>query len=306
MSHPMLQALLGCLLVVAQFISTTAAQSPSATQSADSLSKTDKPSIAILSYNVRYLNKGDGLDVWDNRRDKVVETIRRGELIGLQEVVAKQLEFVKLNTPSLEWYGVGRDDGTETGGEMTAIGWSKERFEVSDKGTFWLSETPETVGSRGWDAALPRVASWISLIDKQTQKPLLFVNTHFDHRGAEARKQSATLIRDWIATHRKSRPAVLVGDLNSLHDSEPLRALAAPPEDASSTLLDAFSHSAHPPTGATGTFNSFKEISEGRRIDHVFFTGAVEVDSFQTLDPKTASGRFASDHQPLLVHVQLP
>ena len=266
-----------------------------------------EPTIKVMTYNIRYLNTSDGEDVWANRREALCETIAAADIVGLQEVVVQQFDDVQRATPELEWYGAGRDDG-QRGGEMCSIGWRKDRFSASDRGTFWLSESPEAAGVRGWDAALPRVVSWVALEERATGTKLLMVNTHFDHRGPKAREESGRLVRRWIAEHRGDRPALLTGDLNAQLDGAPLRALLDDAATAGVTtppMIDTRAVTKQADTGPSGTFNSFKKIAEGRRIDHVLFQGKVQVDRVTTLDPKTAAGRFASDHQPILVEVRL-
>ncbi len=159
----------------------------------------------VLSYNIRFMNSSDGEDIWANRASAVVEVIRGADLCGLQEVVAQQFAEILLATPEMEWYGVGRDDGQQKG-EMTPIGWKSKEFDLLDKGTFWLSESPERVGEKSWDAALPRIASWVRLSRKRDRTQLLLVNTHFDHVGQQARLKSAS---HWQPDRRDGHTAAI-------------------------------------------------------------------------------------------------
>ncbi|MEZ6135307.1 MAG: endonuclease/exonuclease/phosphatase family protein [Pirellulaceae bacterium] len=265
-----------------------------------------EPNTRILTYNIRYLNTNDGEDVWSNRSQAVIETISDAELVGLQEVVAQQLDDIRAGTSHMEWYGVGRDDGKQKG-EMTPIGWDKQRFAAERTGTFWLSRNPGEVGKKSWDAALPRIASWAVLRRRSDQARLLLVNTHFDHIGQEARQQSARLIRKWIFEHRQidgtQLPAILLGDLNASLGQPPLDELLVASKQDSLPLKDAMSITATPAVGPTGTWNGFKAIAENSRIDHVLVLGDVRVERYQTLDPRTEQGRFASDHLPIAVEV---
>ena len=109
------------------------------------------------------------------------------------DVVAKgvethaQRDFLAEKLPGYAVFSAGRDDGKDAG-ESAAVFYRKERFEKLDGGHFWLSETPDVPGSKGWDAALPRVATWVRLKDRAApdRPPVLFLNTHLDHRGAAA------------------------------------------------------------------------------------------------------------------------
>lgn len=266
---------------------------PSSTHAGDEFS--------VASYNVRYLNKSDGEDVWGNRKSAVIECVAAQDVIGLQEVVEAQLKDIQNGTPMHQWYGVGRDDGKRAG-EMTAIGYRTDKFREHAKGTFWLSSTPSKV-SKGWDAALPRVASWVELECLDSTTRFILVNTHFDHRGPTARLESAKLLRTWCNEHRTpTKPVILMGDLNASPESPPIKALVDKSEQE--PLRDARAQAAKADTGPAGTWNGFKKI-EQRRIDHIFTLGNISVLEFSTLDPRTASDRFASDHLPIRAVVSL-
>ncbi len=257
--------------------------------------------VELLSYNIRYLNKSDGEDVWGKRSSKVIETIAASDIAGLQEVVSEQLSDIQTATTDFQWYGKGRDDGDQKG-EMTPIGWRTALFTCEEQGTFWLSEHPDIVGVKGWDAALPRVASWVKLQRKTDGAMILVVNTHFDHVGREARRNSARLLRSWIATHRGELPAVLLGDLNAeLQDAPLVELLDVAKQEGVEPLVDTRTTTATEPVGPNSTWNGFREIADGRRIDHVLFAGKIEVTKYETLNPKTEAGRFASDHLPIMV-----
>src|SRR5690606_10363923 len=143
------------------------------------------------------------------------------------------------------WEGVARDDGKNKG-EFTPIGFRTDRFKKLEGGTFWLSDQPETVGSQGWDAALPRIATWVLLEETESGKKLLVLNTHFDHRGAQARERSGALIAQRIDAMAEGVPAIVIGDLNAKPDSKPLTALAS---GERFPLRDARDASQQPPQG---------------------------------------------------------
>ncbi|WP_246151299.1 endonuclease/exonuclease/phosphatase family protein [Rubripirellula reticaptiva] len=265
------------------------------------LAKNEQSGIKVMTYNVRYLNKSDGPDVWANRRETVIATITEADIVGLQEPVLKQLDDIKAGAPELQWFGVGRDDGKD-GGEFAAIGFRRDRFKAIDQGTLWLSETPEIVGSKGWDAALPRTLTWMLLEDLSNSKQWYILNTHFDHRGSLARENSGKGIAQLVDRKAGKIPVIVMGDLNASVDSVPLKNLRS---GSVVPLRDARDQSSLPATGPTGTFNRFEAIEDGRRIDHIMVTDQVNVHSHQTLNPLTPAGRFASDHLPVMIEVSL-
>lgn len=252
----------------------------------------------VVTYNIRYANRGDGEDFWDNRAQTVSRFLAEFDVAGLQEVTAGQLDFLGSELSEHGWYGLGRDDG-KRGGEHAPIFYRKDRFDVVDKGTFWLSSTPETVGKAGWDAALPRTCTWMLLKDKQTGQTWWFANTHFDHRGVRAREESAKLVRRVALQQERDVPVVIMGDFNCTPGSDPYRALTS-----GSKLADAREVSVVDATGPNSTWNGFSEIVPGRVIDHIFVSGPVVVHKLNILDPKTESGRFGSDHLPVHARVQ--
>lgn len=260
-------------------------------------------SITVITYNIRYANPADGEDFWTHRRDAVAKLVSTGDIIGLQEVTHSQLVDLEQRLDRFAHYGVGRDDGKQAG-EYSPIFYRRDRFEAIDKGTFWLSDRPTVIGSRGWDAALPRVCSWMVLRDKRSDARVWIANTHFDHRGAEARAQSGRLIVEMASKRGNSDPVVVLGDFNCTNNSAPYSALTTAVDDTQ--LFDARGRSKTAPSGPDSTWNGFREIVPGRIIDHIFVTKNVTVREVGTLNPKTDAGRFASDHLPVRTSLQLP
>jgi endonuclease/exonuclease/phosphatase family metal-dependent hydrolase len=263
-----------------------------------------------MTFNIRFNNAADGRNAWPKRRDDVAELILRQkpDLLGLQEALAGQIGELKERIgDEHDWYGVGRDDGKEQG-EFAPIFYRRARFEVLGKGTFWLSETPEKVGSKGWDAALPRVATWLKLKDKAADRELLFANVHFDHRGQQARLESARLLRRKLAEVAGDAPIVLLGDFNATPDSRPYEALVDAAElkgdDGTATKAAVFRDArglVANPAGPNTTWNGFTKAIDGSRIDHVLVDAHWTVAGFAVIDEQTKDGRFYSDHFPIVV-----
>lgn len=267
----------------------------------------------IVTYNIRYLNNNDGEDHWKNRVDAVSEVVATADIVGLQEATRPQIDQIAERASDYHWYGEGRDDGKDRG-EFTPIFWKKGKFELLDKGTFWLGPDPTAVGKPAWGAGLPRICSWVALKSAESEDPLLVFNTHFDHQSGEARLNSADLIRQQAAEiagrFKDLHAVVLMGDFNCEINSEPMKQLISV-TGSGMTFVDSHNLSKKKPSGPTGTWNGFDKIVEGRRIDFVFIgqpkaetaaTSTVVV--HQTLDPKTAGGRFASDHLPVAIELK--
>ncbi len=254
--------------------------------------------LRVMSFNIRYGTAGDGENRWENRRDFLVETIRRfdPDLLGTQETLAFQADFLGTQLPGYTRVGAGRDDGKDKGEQVT-IFFRTARFEKIAAGHFWLSETPERPGSRSWDAAITRMVTWAKLRDRQCDRAFLWLNTHFDHQGAQARAESAKLIRRWLAEHHSRLPVVITGDFNCTEDSPPHRLLLGAADDALK-LTDAYRHAHLARQPDEATFHAFTGKRDGSRIDWILcspdFT-PVEA----AIDRSSRNGRYPSDHFPV-------
>jgi endonuclease/exonuclease/phosphatase family metal-dependent hydrolase len=265
--------------------------------------------LRVMTYNIRLDTPTDGLNDWAHRREMLTSQIYwlRPDIFGLQEVVFNQKQYIA-NAFRFDFtlVGVGRDDGKDAG-ESSPIGYNTHRFKLMDSGTFWLSPTPD-VPSKGWDAAYPRVATWARLRTIKGGKMILVMNTHWDHVGVEARKQSALQVKQWLIAHRKAKDHVIViGDFNAEPDSEPLAILTdlKSPVWLRSAALNSTTH----PFGPKGTFNDFKLVPEAERtIDHILVGGQkggeIWINRYAVI-AQNLDGRMISDHYPVLADLGL-
>lgn len=258
--------------------------------------------IRVMTFNIRYDEPNDKENAWPNRKELVASMVRfhQADLVGVQEALASQLKDLDKLLPDYGWVGVGRADG-KSDGEFSAILYRKSRFKFLESSTFWLSETPQ-VPSAGWDAAYPRIVTWVRLHDSQTGKIFFHFNTHFDHRGERARKESAQLLLDRIRQLARDLPVVVTGDFNFTESSDGYLLLTGKSSEKPSALRDARYLSEYGHHGPTSTFNEFKAIVPGRKIDYVFVKGAIRVLQHGVLSD-TWDGRFASDHLPVLAEI---
>jgi len=259
--------------------------------------------LTVMSFNIRYGTAADGSNAWPNRRERVIRCIQNAnpDLLGTQEMLAFQRDELADGLPGYTTVAAGRDDGREAG-EMTGIFYRTARFEERDAGHFWLSPTPADIASKGWDAALPRIASWVRLRDRRQPegRELLFLNTHFDHRGRVARRESARLIRRWLSEQAADCRVIVTGDFNAAEGSEPYEALFGDTKSEGDArrlpLLDTL-RAVQPQRGPDeGTFTGFDASqTSGARIDWIGCSADWQILS-AAIDRTSEEGRTPSDH----------
>jgi endonuclease/exonuclease/phosphatase family metal-dependent hydrolase len=266
-------------------------------------------SIRVMSFNIRLPNPGDGINYWDNRRPLVASTIRyhEADIIGVQEAFRSQLDEMVADMPEYDWYGVSRTDGSINpipDSEFSAILYRKDLFERLDGNTFWLSETPDVVGSRGWDAAFPRIVTWAKFRETHTGRLFFYFNTHFDHVGQQARAESAKLLLMKMKEIAGEMPVMLSGDFNSLETDQPYLMITG--EKSIYKMNDALYTSHLPHHGPLGSFSgNFMLPGVGtNRIDFIFTSTNVVVLKHAILSDSW-DGRLPSDHLPVLAEVRI-
>jgi endonuclease/exonuclease/phosphatase family metal-dependent hydrolase len=250
--------------------------------------------IKVMSFNIRLDNAGDGENQWNLRKEKVAGLMNfyEADFIGGQEVLHQQLTFLLENLKNYDFVGAGRDDG-KTKGEYSPVFYKKDKYKLIKGGTFWLSPTPDSI-SKGWDAALNRVCSYGLFQDKKSKQFIYVFNTHFDHIGQEARKQSAKLIYEKIRQYNtRNYPVVMMGDLNLKPDTEPVQYLM-------SMMKYARANSEQAPHGNADTWNAFQfdKKPEGC-IDYIFVNDKLKVKKFATITD-SFDKKYYSDHFPIL------
>jgi endonuclease/exonuclease/phosphatase family metal-dependent hydrolase len=253
-----------------------------------------------MTFNLRYGTADDGENSWPHRRDLVFDVIREGapDVLGVQEALRFQLDEIATAFPEYAEVGVGRDDGG-TAGEFTAILYRADRFEATEQGTFWFSESPDEIGSTGWGARLPRICTWVRLAERGSHRFLFVYNVHFDHESQESRERSAMLLVSRIVRRAGATPVVVTGDFNAGEDNAAILYLKGRVEPAPELrLVDSF-RVLHPDSLEVGTFNGFTGATSGSKIDGILVSGGWEVES-AAIVRTSRGGRYPSDHFPVV------
>ena len=254
--------------------------------------------LTVMTYNLRYDNPGDGANAWSNRSEQIISQILtvKPDLLGTQEGLLSQLETLDSAVTGYQYIGKARDDG-KTKGEYCAIFYNSSRMRLIKEGTFWLSDTPEKV-SMGWDAACRRVCTYGLFEILNTGRKCWIFNTHFDHIGSLARKQSAVLILQKMEElNQEGYPVILTGDFNSPPQSEPINIITSRLVD-SKTADKSFS------MAPEGTFNNFDtSVPSSERIDYVFTSKGFSPNSY-TILRESHDERYPSDHFPVIAVIR--
>lgn len=249
------------------------------------------------SFNLRINAREDALigASWESRRDRVCQWIQDNaiDIVGMQEVTTSMLPDVVERLPEYAYVAQGRWN-REKGDEMVPVFWRKDKYEELDHGTFWLSETPDSAGSRGWDAVFPRIATWVKLRDLATGKVFVALSTHFDHKGRQARIESGKLLQSKMLSIAGKNAAMLAGDFNMSDTSEGYAALVG----GKYVLRDAYYMSPQH-TGVRYTYQAFSTVppSRGPRGDFIFVSRQISV--LQTHFEPDVPDLPLSDHNPI-------
>ena len=262
--------------------------------------------VRAMSFNIRYDNPRDGENAWPHRKHLVADVVIdfKADVVGMQEVLRHQADYLaeNLGEHGFKWFGIGRDDGKDKG-EFSPIFYNADKYDVLDQGYFWLSETPDVIASKNWDAAITRIATWLKLKDKQSNKEFFVFSTHFDHRGPQSRLKSAQLLSRRLVEIAGDTPTILLGDFNCRPDSQPYKAITALSANVKTAPLRDALLLTKTKKGPISTSSGFKQVSTNPRIDYCFIHGDIKVVHHEIID-RTVDGKFPSDHLPLVAELE--
>ena len=259
----------------------------------------EKETLKIMTYNIRYDNVNDGENQWLKRKEFLSNQIafNEADIFGIQEGLQHQVTYLDSVFVGYNYIGIGRDDG-KTKGEYSAIFYNSKKFNIIENSTFWLSETPSEI-SVGWDASMERICTYGLFQNINTKQQFFVFNTHFDHIGSEARLKSAELILQKTKDlNPKNLPVFVMGDFNLTPETEPIQQL-------SKVLNDSKKVSELKSFGPIGTFNAFKFNEPVKnRIDYIFTSkNNIVVKKYAVLsDSKDC--KYPSDHLPVFIEIE--
>jgi len=274
---------------------------------APSRERLDVGDLRVMTFNIRYGTANDGENSWNRRKDLVCDVLRRHDpdVVGLQEALRFQIDDMRSALPGYAEIGVGRDDGM-TGGEYAAILYREDRLDGNERGTFWLSDTPEVCGSITWGNACTRICTWARFTCNASGRTFYLFNTHLDHVSQYSRDRSVILLAERIRNRKHQDPVIVTGDFNAGEDNPAVlyvkgrgqlqaakNSLAMNPIP----LVDTF-RVLYPDANDAGTFNGFEGNRSGAKIDYILAQPGIEV-LHAAIVRDREKDRYPSDHFPV-------
>lgn len=252
-------------------------------------------SLRVMSFNLRFAS-AQPPHAWPERRPVMKHLIEREapDLIGTQEGLFGQLNDLAADLSNYAWIGLGREGGSR--GEFMAIFYRRDRFEPVAFDHFWLSDTPDVIGSATWGNRYKRMVTWVRLRERASGREVEIWNTHFDHEVEATRLKSAALLRTRLATVDAHTALVLTGDFNCLAG----HSAAYTELTAGAGLTDTWLAAAQRTNDGLNTFHGYEPPKhDGERIDWILARRPAAVSAAAILD-FAENGRTPSDHFPVI------
>ena len=250
-------------------------------------------SLKVMTYNVRFASD-EPPNAWGARLPVAVEMLQqqRPDIFGTQEGLYRQIKDFETQLPGYDWIGLGRDGGSR--GEFMAIFYRRERLEPLEFDHFWLSDTPDRIGSSTWGNTNRRMVTWARFRDRPSSREFYCFNTHFDHEIQEAREKSAALLWERIQALDTKLPIIVLGDFNAAARKNKVYELLV----GEGRLNDVwFTAKEHGPLFAT--FHGYSPARvEGDRIDWILTRGPLRCERTEIVTFER-DGQFPSDHFPV-------
>ena len=251
--------------------------------------------LKVMTFNLRVDVVADGVNYFPNREHRVLETIltEKPDLIGFQEAANYARAYLKSKlTDEYVIVGCGRNELYR--GESCMIAFRRDRFELVNFTTRFLSTTPTVPGSRYAESdqsTCPRTYVHAELSMNDRPGLIHFYNTHLDHKGVQARFLGMTQILADLTEAQGT--VILTGDMNARPDESCMR---LPLTVGSRPLKEATAAIPH-------TFHGYGKYDSDVKIDYIF-TDA-EVESAYAVADDPSDGVYISDHYPVCAVLDL-
>lgn len=265
-----------------------------------------KTKIKVMSYNMLFEYKApEQTDrQWVNRLPNMIAGLKKSkpDVIGAQEIRSFQVRQLLKELGNYGWLGGDIGSGRQDkNGENEAIFYNKDRIEPIESGMIWFSETPEKPGTYAWGMKYPRACTWARLRVKKTGEEVYMLNSHFyvDGDKENARCNAARLLVKKMQEIGLDKPIVCTGDLNNRVTSPSIQILINEAGLRDSRAL------VKKPLGPDASYHGFsKNLVPGNRIDQILVSPAFEVKKYRIIDDQVRTGRYESDHLPVVAELK--
>jgi len=279
---------------VAILVSTAAALFIARTAAAD-----EPSTLGVMTFNLRYASETPP-NAWPQRRPVVRDLIQQKapDAIGTQEGLYGQVKDIAADSPDYDWIGLGREGGSR--GEFMAVFYRRERLTPLEFDHFWLSDTPDVIGSSTWGNSNRRMVTWVRFLDTLAKREFYFFNTHFDHEIQPAREKSADLVMKRVEQLPKKLPVILLGDFNAAAGANPAYDKLVGAERFTDTWTTAKTRG-----DPIGTFHNYGGAKmDGARIDWILTRGPVDCLASEVIT-YNKDGQYPSDHFPVFARLRI-
>jgi endonuclease/exonuclease/phosphatase family metal-dependent hydrolase len=256
--------------------------------------------LRLMTFNIRTSSIDDGTNAWPHRKALVAHAIERSspDVVGLQEVVREQVEYLEATLKRYRWIGVDRGlNGGEGLSEYTPIFYRYGELSPIESGNFWLSPTPDVPSP---ELRFTRIVTWARFHHRGTGRQFYVFNTHFSPRAGPGQLDAARIIKERVQRLPTGSAVIVLGDFNSTAGESPVWQ-----DLAGEFLRDAWT-SADEQRGPPATMGGFGPPRAGDtgRIDWILVGGPIHVQSVETVVFNEA-GRYPSDHFPVTARIDL-
>ncbi|MFJ8635730.1 endonuclease/exonuclease/phosphatase family protein [Streptomyces sp. NPDC093568] len=298
-NHSRVTRRLGLKAALAAAVTAPLSSTALPTSSASAGERPSRRHLHVMSFNLRFASTAEP-NSWTVRRPVMRDLLRREapHVVGTQEGIFSQLLDIDADLGArYDWVGTGRLHGSRD--ESMAVYYDSHRLRPTEYDHFWLSDTPDVIGSNTWGAAFARMVTWVRFRDLTDGREFYVLNTHFDHVSQYARERSAGLIAERITGFDRALPVVVTGDFNvAAHRNTVYDTLLG------AGLVDTWDTAAER-SALYATFHGYKPLTpDGDRIDWILGTPGVTAHR-AVINTYADDGQFPSDHLPVQAFLTL-
>ncbi|MBR4013876.1 MAG: endonuclease/exonuclease/phosphatase family protein [Clostridia bacterium] len=259
----------------------------------------NKASINVMSYNVLSDLGKEGRP--SDPRTKMVDTILENDtdVFGTQEDgQANAAAF----TQKLKSYSIYK--GGDISDNSNYIYWKTDKFNLKEKGCYYLSDTPE-IKSKYNGSNHYRTMAYVILEVKETGKQFVFVDVHADYRAEEpVRVKQLTALTNIIKNINKNNlPIVIVGDFNTTPTTSGGAIPSFLRENPNFSRTEDIAHT-EGDTGGT-LVDGFIKRDNKYVFDHIFVSTDKIFTRYYTVVDNIKNGKYPSDHVPVLSKIDI-